>query len=135
MIGAIGSKELDDVIMFEVSSKKILTIDGFTRNNSVRFAKNNVLLRKPVSQYVGPQLDMINFKIILKAQFGVNPQEEFNKLIRLQRDGTSLSIITGKSSHGMYRWRIADLGIPWEIIDNKGNCISSTVAISFEEYI
>jgi len=135
MIGAIGSKELDDVIMFEVSQEKILTFDGFTRNNSVRFAKNNVLLRKPVSQYVGPDLDRLNLRIILKAQFGVNPQAEFNKLIHLQRAGTTLSVITGKSAHGMYRWRIADLSMPWEIIDNKGVCISSTVNVSFEEYI
>lgn len=135
MIGAIGSKELDDVILFEVSQDKILTIDGFVRNNSVRFAKNNVLLRKPISQYVGPELDKLSFNIILKAQFGVNPQVEFNKLIHLQRAGTTVSIITGTSAHGMFRWRIADLGMPWEIIDNKGTCISSTVSISFEEYI
>lgn len=135
MIGAIGSKGLDDVIMFEVSGEKILTIDNFVRNNSVRFAKSNVLLRKPVSQYVGPELDRISFNIILKAQFGVNPQAEFNKLIHLQRSGTTVSIITGKSAHGMYRWRISDLGMPWEIMDNKGICISSTVGISFEEYI
>lgn len=112
MIGAIGSKELDDVIIFEVSQDKILTINNFVRNNSVRFAKNNVLLKKPVSQYIGPELDQLRFKIILKAQFGVNPQAEFNKLIHLQRDGTTVSVITGKTAHGMYRWRIANLSIP-----------------------
>ena len=135
MIGAIGSKELDDVILFEVSQERVLTFDRFVRTNNVRFAKNGVLLRKPVSQYIGPDLDGISFKIILKAQFGVNPQEEFNKLIRLQRDGTTVSIITGKSAHGMFRWRIKNLGMPWEIIDNRGTCISCTVDISFEEYI
>ena len=135
MIGAIGSKTLDDVIIFEVSQDKILTIDNFVRSNSVRFAKNDTLLRKPVSQFVGPELDRISFRIILKAQFGVNPQTEFNKLIHLQRDGTTVSIITGSSAHGMFRWRIVNLGMPWEVIDNKGTCISSTVDISFEEYI
>ena len=135
MIGAIGSTALDDVILFEVSQEKVFTFDGFVRTNNVRFAKNSVLLKKPVSQYVGPDLDKISFKIILKAQFGVNPQEEFNKLIHLQRDGTIVSIIIGKSPQGMYRWRIANLGMPWEVVDNRGNCISCTVDISFEEYI
>ena len=135
MIGAIGAKGLDDVILFEVSPERLLTFKKFKRTNKVRFAKHNALLRKPVSQYVGPELDKIDFKIILKAQFGVNPQEEFNKLIRLQRDGTTLSIITGKSAHGMYRWRIVDIGMPWEIVDDEGVCISCTVDISFEEYI
>ena len=136
MIGAIGSKALDDVIMFEVSDiENILTIKDFVRRNKVRFAKHNVLQKKPVSEYVGSELDTISFKIILKAQFGVNPQEEFNKLIRLQRDGETLSIVIGKSAHGMFRWRIVNLDMPWEVIDNKGNCISCTVNISFEEYI
>ena len=135
MVGAIGSKTLDDVIIFEVSDERILTVDDFIRTNKVRFAKNDVLLRKPVSQYVGPDLDEIKFKIILKAQFGVNPKEEYNKLIYLQRDGETLSILIGKTVFGMYRWRIDTLGIPFEIIDNRGVCISSTVDISFEEYI
>ena len=135
MLGAIGSKKLDDVILFEVSDNRMLTIDGFQRTNSVRFAKNDVLLRKPVSQYVGPQLDKITFKIILRAQYGVNPKEEFDKLIHIQRDGSTVSILLGKAGFGVYRWRIAELGMPWEIVDNKGVCISSTVDISFEEYV
>jgi len=136
MIGAIGSKSLDDVIMFEVSDmENILTIRDFKRKNNVRFAKQGILLKKPVSQYVGPELDEISFKIILRAHFGVNPKAEFDKLIHLQRDGETLSIVIGKSAHGMYRWRIKTLGMPWEVIDNKGTCISCTVEISFEEYI
>jgi len=135
MIGAIGSKELDDVIMFEVSPEKILTFDNFVRRNSVRFAEHNTLQRKPVTQYVGPALDIIDLKIILKAQWGVNPQNEFNKLIRLQRDGATLSIVVGKSAFGMYRWTITNLGIPHNKIDNKGIIMSSTVNVSFKEYI
>ena len=135
MIGAIGSRSLDDVIMFEVSPDKILTIQNFIRRNSVRFADHGVLLRKPISQFVGPELDTINFNIILKAQFGVNPQTEFNNLINLQRDGRIVSIILGKSAFGVFRWRIDSLGIPWEVIDNTGFCVSSTVSIGLKEYV
>jgi len=135
MLGAIGSKEIDDVIIFEVSDERILTIDEFVRTNTVRFAKNDVLLKKPVSQYVGPDLDTIEFKIILKAQYGVNPKAEMDKLTYLHRDGTTVSIIIGKMAFGMYRWRIADLGMPFDVIDNNGVCLSSTLTISFEEYV
>lgn len=135
MIGAIGSKSLDDVIMFEVSPDKILTLDNFVRRNSVRFAKNNVLLRKPVSQYTGPDLDTIRFSINLKAQFGVNPKAEYDKLVHIQREGLILTILIGTTVFGVYRWRIANLSIPQDIIDNKGFCVSSTVDVSFEEYV
>ena len=135
MIGAIGSAALDDVILFEVSDEKVITIRDFVRRNSVRFAKHDVLLRKPISEYVGPELDQVSFKLILKSELGVNPKDEFNKLIHLQRDGETISLILGKTAFGVYRWRIARLGIPFEVIDNKGNCRSSTVDISLEEYV
>jgi phage protein U len=135
MIGAIGSKAIDDVIIFEVSDEKVLTFSDFTRNTGVRFATNDVLLRKPVSQYVGPSLEKVSFKIILRAKFGVNPKVEFDKLIKLQHDGTTLTVMLGSSLLGAHKWRIVDLGIPYENIDNKGICISSTVSISLEEYV
>jgi phage protein U len=135
MIGGIGSKELGDVILFEVSDQRVLTLFDFQRSNSVRFAKNDVLLRKPVSQYVGPELDKITMKIILKAQLVVNPKKEMDKLITVQREGRLVSIILGKTPFGVYRWRIAELGIPFEVIDNTGFCVSSTVDVSCEEYV
>lgn len=134
MIGAIGSKALDDVIMFEVSPDRVLTVQEMTRRNNVRFAENGVLLRKPVSQYVGPALDEIAMKIILSAQFGVHPQEEFNKLIHLQRDGTTVSIILGSSGFGTYRWRIDKLDMKFQLITNKGFVATSPINIVFREY-
>ena len=135
MIGAIGSTTIDDIIMFEVSSHKILTFDKFTKQNSVRFAKNDVLLKKPVNQYVGPALDRISFTIILRAQFGVSPEDEMDKLIELQREGETVSILTGTAFHGEGRWVIKELGMPWGIVNNRGRCVSCNVDITFEEYV
>ena len=135
MVGAIGAKGLRDIVQFEVSGEHILTFNNFVRNNSVRFTKHNTLLKKPISEYVGPELDQISFTVILKKQFGVDPMAEFNKLIRLQRDGTTVSIMTGTTFHGMHRWVIKDLSMPWGIINNKGECISCNVSIILEEYI
>ena len=135
MLGAIGSRGVDDVILFEVSSERVLTFRNMVRRNSVRFATNDTLLRKPISQYVGPSLDKINLTIVLDAQYGVDPQAEYNKLIRIQRDGTTVSIIIGTTAFGTYRWRIADLSIPKEQIDNTGFIRRSEVTIGFEEYV
>ncbi|MCL2201271.1 MAG: phage tail protein [Oscillospiraceae bacterium] len=135
MLGAIGTRDIDDVIVFEVSPEHILTIKDFIRRNSVRFAETPVVLRKPVSEYLGPDLDKLTFKITLKAQHGVNPQVQFNKLIHLQRDGTTLTLLIGPTAFGVFRWRIENLSIPWEIIDNQGRCISSEVSISLKEYV
>jgi len=134
MIGAIGSKTLIDVILFEMSPDKILTLQNFTRQNGVRFAKHDTLLKKPISQYIGQDLDNISFDNTLRADLGVNPKNEFNKLIRLQRDGETLSIVLGKRAFGIYRWRITNLNILEERINNEGICTKAVVNIRFEEY-
>jgi len=134
MIGVIGSKTLDDVIMFEVSPDRILTVQEMFRKNNVRFAENDVLLKKPVSQYIGPALDEISMKIVLSMQFGVHPQDEFNKLIRLQRDGTTVSIIIGTSGFGTFRWRIDKLDMRFRLINNNGFIMTSPINVVFREY-
>lgn len=135
MIGLIGSKSIDDVIIFEVSEHKIYNFQNFTRATKVRFAKNDVLQKKPVSEYVGSDLDTISLKIELKAELGVNPRDEVDKLIKLQRDGVIVSIILGGKPFGVYRWRISDISSVFERIDNKGNCFAINCDISFEEYV
>lgn len=135
MLGAIGNNSIDDVIMFEVSENKLLNFSNFVRSNSVRFSKNDVLLKKPISQYIGPELDVISLDIVLKAQFGVDPKEEINKLVYLQRDGETISILVGTTLFGMFRWVIKSLNFQYTQIDNKGNCIEAKVSLSLEEYI
>ncbi len=135
MIGAIGNVDMEDIILFEVSDEKALILQNLVRSSEVRFAKNDVLLKKPVSQFVGPELDNLSFDIKLMAQLGVNPAEELKKLIVLQRNGELVSFILGDWVMGMYRWTIQSLTNNFEQIDNEGNILSMTVNISLLEYV
>ena len=134
LIGAIGSRSLRDVIMFEVSSQRVLTFQNLKRRNSVRFAKHDTLLKKPVSQYVGPDLDNLSMKIVLDSKWGVNPADEYNKLMEIQRDGQLVIFLLGFTVLGSFRWRIDSLGIMKDIITNRGVVTKAEVDISFEEY-
>ena len=135
MIGAIGTRTFRDVIRFEVSPERVLTVNNFMRRCKVRFAESNVLLRKPLSQYVGPDLDVLDFKIILSAELGVNPQAEFSKLMRIQRDGRIVVLIIGRTAFGFIRWRIDSLGIPYDDIAPTGFVRKSEVDITLKEYV
>ena len=132
IIGAIGTRRFNDVILFGVSPERILTFRDMIQRSSVRFARNEILLRKPISQYIGPSLDTISLKIALDIQYGVNPREEYEKLSRIQREGSIVSIIIGKKVYGSFRWRIVDLSIPEE--HNRGFVRRSEITVSFEEY-
>lgn len=134
MLGAIGNSAMDDVIVFEVSDTKILTIDEFKRKNSVRYADTEVMLKKPVSQFLGEALDEISFKIRLKDDYGVDPRTEMNKLIYIQRNGEVISFVLDGKGFGRYRWTIRSLDIDFSEIDGKGvyHCID--LNITLKEY-
>lgn len=134
MIGAIGSKVIDDVVVFEVSDKRILTFDSFKRNNKINFAKNNVLLQKPVSEYVGQELDTISFTVSFKSELGTDPRAEANKLIYLHRDGAVVTLILWGKAFGTYRWVITTLDMDWTRINKIGYCRAIECGITLEEY-
>jgi len=134
LIGAIGSKAIDDVIIFEVSDKRILTFDGFKRSNKITFAKNNVLMGKPVSEYVGQELDTITFKVSFRAQLGTEPRAEVDKLIYLHRSGAAVTLILWGKAFGTYRWVITNLDMDWTLINKLGYCQSIDCGITLEEY-
>lgn len=135
MIGAIGTKEMDDIILFEVSDQKTLTFESFARTNKVRYAKHDLHLQKPLPEFTGPELDNITLRIILKAEFGVNPRAEMDKLIYIQRDGITISIIIGTGGFGYYRWTIQDLSMVWERMDNKGILMAASCDLTLQEYV
>lgn len=134
MIGAIGSKALDDVIVFEVSDQRILTFDGFKRSNKITFAKNNVLLQKPVSEYVGQELDTISFTIYFKSELGTDPRAELDRLIYLHRNGDVVTLMLWGRAFGTYRWIISALDMNWTRINKIGYCRAIECGITLEEY-
>ena len=135
MLGAIGTKELDDVILFEVSDQKVLTFQNFTRSNKIRYAKHDILQRKPLLEFMGSDSDSITLQIILKAELSVNPRKEMDKLIQIQRDGITVSVVVGGSGFGMNRWLITDLVMNWERVDSKGILTSAACNLTLQEYI
>ncbi len=134
MIGAIGSRDIDDVIVFEVSEKRMLTFDSFKRSNNISLAKNNVLLRKPVSEYVGQELDTISFTAYFKSELGTDPRAEVNKLIYLNRDGSVVTLMLWGQAFGTYRWVITGLDMNWTRINKIGYCRAIECGITLEEY-
>jgi phage protein U len=134
MIGAIGCKEMGDIIMFEVSDDKIFTFSDFSRSNSVNYADTQVLQKKPLSQYVGESLDEITFKIKLKDYFGVDPRTEMNKLIYIQRDGTVISFVLDGKGFGRYRWTIRELKMDFAEIDGQGGYHCVDLSVTLKEY-
>ncbi len=125
---------MSDVIIFEVSDKSILTLDEFRRKNSVRYADTDVMLKKPISQFLGEQLDELSFKIVLKDYYGVDPRTEMNKLIEVQRSGEALTFVLDGKGFGRYRWTIRSLEMDFAEIDGRGVYHAVTLNVTMKEY-
>lgn len=117
-----------------VSPNLIRTLHDFTRSASGRWANHEVLLKKPVSQFIGPGLDTISFTMRFDIRYGINPRKELDALVELERSGKTMPLIIGGKGVGVNRWKITSLEQKWEDIDNRGNVLSATASITLEEY-
>lgn len=129
LIGSLG-----DVNFVVDTTNKIRTFMDFNRTSSSRWASNEIVLQKPKSQFLGPGLDTITFKIQLNVRYGVNPRAEMEKLLAYERDGKVLLFIVGGKKLGVNKWRISGLTQDWKTIDNRGNLLISELSVSLEEY-
>ncbi|MEK3955301.1 phage tail protein [Psychrobacillus sp. FSL K6-1464] len=129
MIGYYGP------IKFTTSDKRILTFDDFKREASARSEKHAPIGRKPVKEFIGPELDTITFTILFSAANGVNPRVDMEKWLRMCRTGEAHVLVIGKRALGLDKWTVESVSQSWDVIFNKGELYSSKVDITLEEYI
>ncbi|WP_256700773.1 phage tail protein [Paenibacillus sp. P46E] len=128
-IGSLGT------VVFVVSPEAIRTFQDFTRNSAGRFAKHDIIGQQPKTQFLGPGLDTISFTMWFDARFKLNPRKELDKLKVIERAGKALPLIIGGKSIGTGLWVITGLNQAWTKIDNVGNVLHATAAVSLEEYV
>ena len=129
MIGALGN------VVFVVSAETVRTFDKFERSSEGRWAKHEIHLQKPKSEFLGPDLDVITFEIRFDVAYGINPRKEMDELIALARSGESVPLVIGGKGIGVNKWVIKSQVQKWTHIDNRGNVLISSVELTLEEYI
>ena len=96
-IGTLGN------IAFEVSSNKVLTLQAFKRSIKARYATHQVINKKPVIEYLGPDLTDVDFQITLNRQLlGAKPIDEINKIKKLVLSGAPQSLRIGDEEFGLF---------------------------------
>lgn len=128
MLGSLGP------VIFTVSEKQVRTLQGLTRTESGRWAKHDIVGRKPVPEFLGPDLSGVSFSIRFDIMLGMNPKKETNRLIGMSRDGKAYHFILGTHRFGVNKWSVQDVKVDFERIDNRGNVLIADVSITLEEY-
>lgn len=131
ILAKIGS--FGDVI-FEVSPKKTKTFSEFERSGSARWNDHEIIGKKPKSEFEGPDLEEVSFTLLLKAELGINPKKELEKLRKMRDSGKVASFIIGGKPISQNYWSIRQLSESHKVVDNKGNLLSASVDVELKEY-
>lgn len=129
MIGNYGD------ITFETSDERILNFTGFSRDSVGRWAPHDVIDRKPVLEYLGPELDTITFTVALNGNFGVRPRDEMERWLIKCRDGTAETLVIGGKPLGMDKWVVLSVSQMWGVVFNRGEVFAGSVDVELNEYL
>lgn len=127
-VGSMGD------IPFVVSYGKIRTFSDYGRSGSGRWAKHDLIGRKPVMEFLGPDVEKISMKIQLRTDHGINPESELERLRKMRDTGTVFPFILGGAPVSDNYWLLEDIGENVSYWRAGGKILSVTVDITLTEY-
>ena len=119
---------------FLVSSRYVYTFDDYQRSANVRYASHEILGKKPMLEFLGPDAESISFKIKLRSDHGLSPRVELDKLRKYSDAGKVLSLVIGGRVVGKTRWVIESIGESVNFWSRSGQILSCDVSITLKEY-
>lgn len=130
---AIGN--FGKLITFRTSRDKILTFRDFNRDGGARWTTHSRINRKPLTQFLGPDIDTFSFEVVLDAAHGVKPRKTLDRIRKYKDAGTPAYLIIKGKKVSKYKLVITKMSETWDEIYNKGELVRATVKLEFQEYI
>nr|DAJ94542.1 MAG TPA: hypothetical protein [Caudoviricetes sp.] len=127
-VGSMGD------IPFVVSYGKIRTFSDYGRSGSGRWAKHDLIGRKPVMEFLGPDVEKISMKIQLRTDHGINPESELGRLRKMRDTGAVFPFILGGAPVSDNYWLLEDIGENVSYWRAGGKILSVSVDITLTEY-
>ena len=127
-IGAFGE------ILFEVSSFRVLTFDGYKRKTAHKYATHEVHNRVSILESVGMEPEEISLEILLHNGLGVNPAEELERLREMCRAGQPNYLIIGAEAINGTQFVITELSEDVKVWSAVGTINEAKVQVKFKEY-
>lgn len=128
IVGSLGE------IVFETSSRYILTFDKFAQTVSARYATHERHGTTALTEFTGLDPDGITFDIIMSAYLGVNPAAQLEVLRGYVRNGTAVPLVLGTTVYGEYRWVVASYKTDPKYFSQSLGWSSITVSVTLKEY-
>lgn len=127
MVGSYGN------IKFVVSGDKAEIFNGLNIQKKARYIEHSRINAKPLLQFMGEDLTIINFEMNLYSFLGVNPRKELEKLEKHMKKGDANKFIVGSKNFGSYV--VENLSQSVVLVDGKGLMQGIQVSVTLKEYI
>ena len=127
-VGSMGD------IPFVVTYGKIRTFSDYGRSGSGRWAKHDLIGRKPVMEFLGPDVEKVSMKIQLRTDHGINPESELGRLRNMRDTGAVFPFILGGAPVSDNYWLLEDIGENVSYWRAGGKILSVSVDITLTEY-
>lgn len=127
-VGSMGD------IPFVVTYGKIRTFSDYGRSGSGRWAKHDLIGRKPVMEFLGPDVEKVSMKIQLRTDHGINPESELGRLRKMRDTGAVFPFILGGAPVSDNYWLLEDIGENVSYWRAGGKILSISVDITLTEY-
>ena len=121
-------------IPFVVTYGKIRTFSDYGRSGSGRWAKHDLIGRKPVMEFLGPDVEKVSMKIQLRTDHGINPESELGRLRKMRDTGAGFPFILGGAPVSDNYWLLEDIGENVSYWRAGGKILSVSVDITLTEY-
>lgn len=126
VIGSLGQ------LPFFCSRERVLTFNDLSRENSVRWAKHEVIGAKPSLEFIGEDLSTVSMTIRFDTTLGVPPIVGLDRLNRMMRNGKYKTLIIGGEYLG--RFVVKKVGEVRKFHTGAGVCQVAIATIELEEY-
>lgn len=121
-------------VPFYASEVLLRTPMETARSAASRWTDHELLLRKPVSQFVGPVLETFSFSLVLSSVNGLNPLKELGKLRAMRDNGTVFPLIIGGRPLVQNYWRLESLSEGENYYSADGRLLQTKVSVQLKEY-
>ena len=122
-VGSLGG------ITFNVSSRRVLTFDNYSRQGNIKSAEHEIIAEKSNMEFTGLDPEEITFDIQLFSQLNVTPEKKLEVLRNMRDTGKVVSFILGNRPISQNKWMITGLSEKTVLLeaarkDARCHCIS-----------
>lgn len=125
-LGSFGS------LPFVCSTRMVRTFSELSRELSVRWAKHDLIGRKPALEYVGGELNSVSFKMRFDVSLGIAPKDGLDRLKRMMENKLSKTLIIGGENLG--RYVIESIGEERRYHAGDGLCLVAEATVNLTEW-